>query len=459
MRTLAYLLLAAATLAAQEPAARQQLARDIFKQLIEINTTDSVGDNTRAADAVAARFHAAGFADKDVTVLGPVARKGNVVIRLHGTGPSKPVLFIGHLDVVEAKRSDWSFDPFTFREQDGYFYGRGTEDMKGDDTIIISTFLRLKREGFKPSRDMILALTSDEEGGNSNGISWLVKNHRDLIDAEFCVNFDGGGGDIKNGKYRFMGVEAAEKVFNSFKLETSNSGGHSSLPRKDNAIYELADGLSRLEKLEFPVKLFDVTRSYFEKAAPLYDGQLGADMKAVGQNPNDPAVVARLSALPRYNALLRTTCIPTMLAGGHAENALPQTASAVINCRLLPVDKSEDVEATLKKVLADPKINVSVMTPAKSSKHVPMNATVLGAITSATAKHWPGLPVIPEMATGASDGVYLNMAGIPTYAVSGIFTDEDDVRAHGRDERILVKSFYGALDFVYDLAATLGKSK
>jgi acetylornithine deacetylase/succinyl-diaminopimelate desuccinylase-like protein len=434
------------------------LAREIFQQLIEINTTDSVGDNTRAAEAVAARFRAAGFPEKDVQVLGPVPRKGNVIIRLHGTGPARPILFIGHLDVVEAKRSDWSFDPFTFREQDGYFYGRGTEDMKGDDAIIIATFLRLKREGFKPSRDMILALTSDEEGGNSNGIAWLVKNHRDLIDAEFCVNFDGGGGDIKNGKYRFMGVEAAEKVFFSVKLETTNPGGHSSLPKKDNAIYELADSLSRLEKFDFPVRLFDVTRSYFEKAAPLYEGQLGADMKTVGQNPNDTAAVARLSANPRYNALLRTTCVATMLSGGHAENALPQSATAVVNCRLLPGDKSDDVEATLKKVLADPKINVSVMTPAKTSRYVPMNKTVLGAITADTTKHWPGLPVVPEMATGASDGVYLNVAGIPTYAVSGIFGDEDDVRAHGRDERILVKSFYDALGFVYDLATMLGKS-
>jgi len=441
---------------------QQQLARDIFKQLIEINTTDSVGDNTQAAEAIAARFRAAGFPEGDIRVLGPAPKKGNLVVRLHGAGSARPILFIGHLDVVEAKRSDWSFDPFAFREQDGYFYGRGTQDMKGDDAILISTFLRLKRESFKPARDMILALTSDEEGGKSNGIDWLVKNHRDLIDAEFCVNSDGGGGDIKNGKLRFMKVQAAEKVFLSFKLEVTNAGGHSSLPEKDNAIYRLADGLSRLAKFDFPIHLFDVTRAYFEKAAPLYDGQLGADMKAIVQNsvvpsPNAASVVARLSALPLYNALLRTTCVPTMLAGGHAENALPQSATAVINCRLLPGDKQDDVESTLKKVLADSQINVSVMTPAKASKFVPMNAGVLSAVTAATAKHWPGLPVIPEMATGASDGVYLNVAGIPTYAVSGIFVDEDDVRAHGRDERVLAKSFYDALDFIYDVATTIGR--
>jgi acetylornithine deacetylase/succinyl-diaminopimelate desuccinylase-like protein len=454
---LALAALAAFPLIAQQPG-QQPLARDIFKQLIEINTTDSVGDNTKAAEAIATRFRQAGFPETDIHVLGPVPKKGNLVVRLHGTGPARPVLFIGHLDVVEAKRSDWSFEPFQFREQDGYFYGRGTQDMKGDDAILIATFLRLKREGFKPARDMILALTSDEEGGNSNGIDWLVKNHRALIDAVYCVNLDGGGGDIKNGKHRFMKVQAAEKVFLSFKLESTNAGGHSSLPKKDNAIYRLADGLSRLAKFDFPVHLFDVTHAYFDKAAPLYEGQLGADMKTVAQNPADAAAVTRLSALPLYNALLRTTCVPTMLAGGHAENALPQSATAVINCRVLPVDKPEDIENTLKKVLADPKINVAVMTPAKASKFVPMNPAVLSAVTTATAKHWPGLPVIPEMATGASDGVYLNVAGIPTYGVSGIFGDEDDVRAHGRDERVLAKSFYDAIDFIYDVATTLGKT-
>lgn len=449
--------LACGLLCAQEGPQRQ-LARDIFKQLIEINTTDSVGDNTRAAEAVAARFRAAGYPEDDVRVLGPAPKKGNVVVRLHGNGGGRPVLFIGHLDVVEARRSDWSFDPFEFREEGGYFYGRGTEDMKGDDAILIATFLRMKSENFQPARDMILALTSDEEGGGYNGINWLVKNHRDLIDAEFCVNSDAGGGKIKNGKREFMGIEAAEKIFLSFKLEVVNSGGHSSLPRKDNAIYALAEGLTRLAKFDFPVHLFDVTRTEFERDAPLHEGRLGADMEAVARNPNDAAAVARLSAVPVYNALVRTTCIPTMLAGGHAENALPQSATAVINCRVLPVDNAREVESALRSVLADPKIDMSVMTPAKVSKFAPMNAEVLSAVTAATAKYWPGLPVIPEMGTGASDGVYLNVAGIPTYGVSGIFGDEDDVRAHGRGERILVKSFYEALDFMYDVGTTLGKS-
>ena len=358
LRRLCLALTLSLPLAAQAP--QQALARDIFKQLIEINTTNSVGDNTLAADALAARFREAGYPESDIHVLAPAPKKGNVVVRLHGTGTAKPILFIGHIDVVEAKRSDWSLDPFEFREQDGFFYGRGSQDMKGDSAILAAAFVRMKREGFRPSRDLILALTADEEGGPSNGVEWLVKNHRDLIDAEFCVNSDAGGGDIKNGKQRFIGLSAAEKVFLSFKLEVTNAGGHSSLPTKDNAIYHLADGLSRLDKFDFPVHLFDVTRAYFERTAQFSPGQTGADLKAVIANPNNTSVVARLSATPLYNALLRTTCVATMLSAGHAENALPQTATAVVNCRLLPIDKPEDVERTLIAVLADPKITVSV---------------------------------------------------------------------------------------------------
>ena len=434
-----------------------QLAREIFKQLIEINTTDSVGDNTRAAEAMAARFRAAGYPESDLHVAGPVPRKGNLVIRLHGTGTARPILFLGHLDVVEARRADWSFDPFQFREQDGYFYGRGAEDMKAADAILVATFLRMKQEGFRPSRDLILALTSDEETGPANGVDWLIKNHQDWIDAEFCVNSDGGGGVLKNGRRLYVAIEAAEKVFVTFKLETTNPGGHSSLPTKNNAIYHLAEGLARLARFDFPVRLFDVTRANFERMAPIYGGQVGADMKTVIQNPNDNAAVARLSASPLYNAWLRTTCVATMLSGGHAENALPQSATAVVNCRMLPVDKQQDVQHTLETVLADPKIRVSVMTPAAAAPYVPLKSQVLSAVTAAAGKSWPGLPVIPKMETGASDAVHLNASGIPTYGVSGIFEDEDDVRAHGRDERILVKSFDEAIGFMYQVAIALAK--
>ena len=383
------------------------------------------------------------------------------MVRLHGTDSGqKPVLFIGHLDVVEAKRSDWSVDPFVLLEKDGYFYARGTSDMKGDDATLITAFLRMKREGFRPARDLILALTSDEEGGPANGIQFLVKDHRDLIDAAFCINPDAGGGDIKNGKRIYMMMEAAEKVFASFHLEVTNAGGHSSQPTKDNAIYHLADGLSRLAKFDFPVHIFDVTRSEFEASAPYYEGQVGADMKAVSANPNDAAAIARLSEKPQYNATLRTTCVPTLMSAGHAENALPQLATATVNCRVLPVDNVADVERTLNQVFGDPKIKVDASESGyQYAIYTRSIRKVLSVVKAATTKNWPGLPVIPQqLMLGASDGIYLVRAGIPTYGVSGIFSDEDDDRAHGRDERILTKSFDDAVDFMYDLVVGLAKN-
>jgi len=454
-------ILAVLPLCAQTP--DHTLAREIFQQLIEINTTDSSGDNTRAAEAMAARFRAAGFPDNDVQVFVPrdMPRKGNLVVRLHGKGSPRPILFIGHIDVVEAKRADWSFDPFVFLEEGGYFYGRGTSDMKGDVAVLVSTFLRLKREGFRPSRDLILALTSDEEGGPGNGVQWLVKEHRNSIDAAFCINSDAGGGHIKNGKRIFMSMEAAEKIFLSFKLETRNPGGHSSLPLKDNAIYHLAKALSRLAGYDFPVRLFDVTRTGFERAAAFHEteanGKVAADMRAIGRNPNDAAAAARLSQSPYYNAQLRTTCVPTMLAAGHAENALPQLATAVVNCRILPVDSPEEVKKTLQKVFDDPLIKMSEMNQAQTTPYTPLDPLVMSTVTAATGEHWPGLPVIPLMETGATDGIWLIHAGIPTYGVSGIFGDEDDVRAHGKDERVLVQSFYEALDFMHDVVTRLGQ--
>ena len=449
---------AVAILAAVPVHAQQPLAREIFKQLIEINTTESAGDTTKAAEAMAERFRAGGYPEKDVQVLGPGPRKGNLVVRLRGSGQGRPVLFIGHLDVVEAKRSDWSVDPFEFIEKDGYFYGRGASDMKSDDAILVAVFLRLKSENFQPARDLILALTADEEGGLHNGVDWLLKNHRDLIDAEFCLNSDGGGGVIRNGRHLFMSVQAAEKVFMSFRLDVTNPGGHSSLPRRDNAIYHLAEGLGRLARFDFPIHLFDVTRASFERAAPLYTGQLGEDLRIITERQTDLAAVGRLSAMPLYNALLRTTCVPTMMSAGHAENALPQSATAVVNCRLLPVDKPADVQKTLIAVLGDPAIKVSVLTPARLTRNVPLNPKVMAAITAVTWKYWPGMPVIPIMSTGASDGVYLNAAGIPTYGVNGIFGDQDDVRAHGRDERVMVSSFFDAVSFMYGLALHIGRS-
>jgi acetylornithine deacetylase/succinyl-diaminopimelate desuccinylase-like protein len=439
----------------------RQLAHDILKELIEINTTDSIGDNTRAAEAMAARFRAAGFADSDIRVLGPAPRKGNMVVRMRGSGTTlKPILFIGHLDVVEAKREDWSFDPFKLVEQEGWFYGRGTQDMKSDDALLAATFIRLKREGFTPARDLILALTSDEEGGDYNGVQWLLKEHRDLIDAEYCINADSGGGQIKDGKRLFMGVQAAEKTYASFRLDVHNKGGHSSLPVKDNAIYELADALGRLEKYEFPVRLNQVSRTFFERLAAISTGQLAGDLLAVTRTPPDPGAVERLSHESYFNALLRTTCVPTQLRGGHAENALPQLAEAVVNCRLVPDDTVKSVQETLVRVMAEPKVEVTPVQEVVVGPFSPLRPDVMKTVSAVTDSTWPGITVIPLMETGATDGKWSRLAGIPTYGVSAIFIDVDDVRAHGKDERVMEQSFYDGVRFDYQLIKRLaGESK
>ena len=383
------------------PSAQQELARDIFKELIEINTTDSSGNTTRAAEAMAARLRAAGYPAADVQVLGPNPRKGNLVARLRGTGSGKPILLLAHLDVVEARREDWSFDPFKFLERDGYFYGRGTNDIKSGDALLIANLIRLKREGFKPDRDLIVALTADEEGGDSNGVSWLLQNHRELIDAEYCLNTDGGGGEIKDGKHWVNELQTSEKVYLSFRLETRNRGGHSSLPVKDNAIYELAEGLTRLAKFDFPVKLNETTRAYFEQMSKVETGQAARDMRAAAQIPPDPAAVSRLtSASPYFNSLMRTTCVATRLEGGHADNALPQTARATVNCRLLPGESPQEVQRTLTRVLADDKITISPVNKPNPSPPSPLRPEIVRATDRITAELWPGVPVVPVMSTG-----------------------------------------------------------
>jgi acetylornithine deacetylase/succinyl-diaminopimelate desuccinylase-like protein len=434
-------------------------AREIFKELIEINTTDTPNGNvTKAADAVAARLKAAGFPAADVQVLGPDPRKGNLVARLHGTGARRPVLLLAHLDVVEAKREDWSFDPFTFLEKDGFFYGRGTSDDKSMAAQFVANLIRLKEEGARPDRDLILALTADEEGGTFNGVDWLVKNHRNLIDAEFAIN-EGGGGTMRGGKYLTNEVQASEKVFQDFRLEATNSGGHSSLPIKDNAIYHLSEGLARLAKFEFPVELNEVTRGYFERSATVQtDPKMAADMRAVARPTPDLAAAARLSAsLPYYNAQMRTTCVATRLQGGHANNALPQMASANVNCRILPGVSPASVKDKLVEVLADPKISVAFVGDANPSKPSPLRPDVMGAVESLTKEMFPGVIVVPVMSTGATDGLYLRNGEIPTYGVDGTFGDMEDVRAHGRDERIGVKQFYEGLEFQYRLIKALAK--
>ncbi|HXF26843.1 MAG TPA: M20/M25/M40 family metallo-hydrolase [Bryobacteraceae bacterium] len=454
MKTLIGLLLFPCAFAQLSP--EHQAARDILKQLVEINTTDSSGNVTQAADAMAQRFRDAGFAADDVKVLAPVPKKGNLVVRFHGLQRGKPVLFLAHLDVVEARRSDWSFDPFRLTERDGWFYGRGTSDDKDGDADLVANFIRLKKEGFTPDRDLILALTADEEGGDYNGMDWLLKNHSDILDATFCINTDAGGGELKNSKRISFDVQGAEKGYQSFRFTVTNSGGHSSLPRKDNAIDSLAAALVHLQGYTFPMKLNNITRGFFETMSSLETGQTARDMKAVaGANPPADAI-SRLSESPYYNALLRTTCVPTMLSGGHAENALPQDATAIVNCRLVPDDTREGVTETLERLIHDQKVSVTPYGHPPESPSSVLTPEIRDVIQKVVDGMWPGIPILPVMVTGGTDGRPLRLAGIPTFGVSGIWADPDDERAHGRDERVNVQAFYDSVDFYYRLIREFG---
>jgi acetylornithine deacetylase/succinyl-diaminopimelate desuccinylase-like protein len=456
--TCSQILLAQSTEGTPALTTHQKLARSIFRELIEIKTTMNIG-STKAAEAMASRLKAAGFSDNDIQMVGPRPQNMNLVVRYKGKSTLRPILFFGHLDVVEALRQDWSTDPFTFLEKDGYFYGRGTSDMKSEDADIVANLIRLKSEGFKPNRDIIVALTEHEEGGDANGIKWLLANRRDLIDAEFAINLEGGGGDIKNGKYILMEIQTGEKVYVSFQLEVKNKGGHSSVPVKDNAIYRLAAGLSRLAQYEFPIKLNETTRTFFQRSASQESGQAAADMLAILKIPIDKSASNRLCASSAYyNALLRTTCVATMLSAGHAENALPQTARAVVNCRMLPDDSKENVIETLTHVLADSQIAISQISQTILSPLSPLREDVMDNVEKLTASMWPGVTVTPVMSTGASDGRYLRTAGIPVYGVSGIFSDIDDTRAHGRDERIGVQDFYNGVEFMYRFIKALSST-
>jgi len=457
---------AQAPAAAGAPAMSQQaadaLARELYQQLIEINTTDSVGNVTTAAEAMAKRFRSAGFPAADVVVLGPEERKKNLVVRLHGAGTHKPVLLIGHLDVVEARREDWSTDPFKLIEKDGYFYGRGSLDMKAGDAIMATTLLRLKRAGYRGSRDVILALTADEEGGCCNGVDWLVRHHRELIDAEFVLNHDGRVGysiTSEHGVPQEFALSATEKMYADYELGVTNRGGHSSLPRPDNAIYELAQGLLNIGHYTFPFELNEVTRAYFERMATVRSGQTAVDMRAILRTPVDAAAVARLSADPDLNSLMRTTCVATRLEGGHANNALPQRATANVNCRILPGHSKEEIRGDLIRVLQDAAITVRYVAndrtvydqapPQRALPPSPLLPQVLQPLERTVGALWPGLPVVPFMNAGATDGIYTRAAGLPTYGVAGIAVDRDDMHAHGRDERVRVTAFYKGNEFFY----------
>jgi acetylornithine deacetylase/succinyl-diaminopimelate desuccinylase-like protein len=453
---------AGAAAAAPPAEAADVLAYDIFKQLIEINTTDSVGNVTAAAEAVAQRFRAAGFPAADIAVVGPNERKHNLVVRLHGSGQLKPVLLIGHLDVVEARREDWTTDPFKLIEKDGYFYGRGTVDMKSGDAIMASALLRMKREGFRPNRDIILALTADEEGGCCNGPKWLLENRRELIDAGLVLNHDGREGYSivsDDGTPREFDLSAAEKVYADYQLTATNKGGHSSMPRSDNAIYELATALLRVGHYAFPVELNDITRGYFETMAAISSPQTASDMRAIVKPSPDAAAIERLAREPDYNSMMRTTCVATRFEAGHANNALPQRARAVVNCRILPGHSGEEVRLELIKVLDDAAITVryvaddgQVLDQAPAERGLPPSPLLpelLAPLRRAVQATWPGLTLVPFMNTSATDGVFTRAAGMPTYGVAGIAIERHDIRVHGRDERVAVAAFYTGNQFYY----------
>ncbi len=431
------------------PDAHHKLARDIFQELIEINTTLTVGC-TKAAEAMAARLRTAGFPETDIQMVGPRPQHMNLVVRYRGKGILRPILLISHLDVVEALRQDWSVDPFKFLEKDGYFYGRGTTDIKCEDADLVANLIRLKQEGYTPNRDIIVALTEDEENGDANGVQWLLANRRELIDADYCINPDGGGGEIRSGKPVVMELQTSEKVYQDYRLEARNKGGHSSLPVKDNAIYRLAGALTRLAAFDFPIKLNETTRLFFARSADHETGQMRVDLMAMAKTPLDTAAANRLAQSSAYlNALMRTTCVATMMNGGHAENALPQSARANVNCRMLPDDTPENVIATLKSVIADTQVTITRLGMSTQGPLSPLRKDVMEPLENVTSTMWPGVVVIPTMSTGASDGKLLRIAGIPVYGISGMFTDIDDVRAHGRDERLGVKEFYKGVDFMY----------
>jgi acetylornithine deacetylase/succinyl-diaminopimelate desuccinylase-like protein len=431
----------------------------IYKELVNINTTNSAGDNTKAVNAMKKYLVADGFTDSEVQIFEPFPRKGNLVVRLKGDGTQRPVLLLAHVDVVEAKREDWKADPFTLQEDDDFFTARGTADNKSMAAAFVSIVGQLKREGFQSKRDLILALTSDEELSSvpSNGAWWLLRTHPELINAEIGIN-EGGNGQLRNGIPIIQRIQLAEKMNTSFKLEILDVGGHSSLPTSNNPIYPLTVAVGHIGKYKFPVKLAEVTKVYFEKNAKFESGQLKEDMLAVASGSPSADVLDRLSSIPLYNAMLRTTCVATRLSAGHADNALPQSASATVNCRLLPQDNISDVEATLKALIGNPEIQMTNLIQPMPSPASPLRPEIMTAVTTLTEKMWPDVTVVPFMSTGGTDSRFMRNAGMHMYGVSGIFYEPSDLRMHGLNERVPKKSLYDGREFMYQLVKKLAAS-
>jgi acetylornithine deacetylase/succinyl-diaminopimelate desuccinylase-like protein len=446
------------------PEQDRALAREIFKQLIETNTQDSDGSVTAAAEKMRQRLLDAGFPSTDLVIAGPNDRKQNLVVIYHGKPGStlKPIVTICHLDVVEARKADWTTDPYQFVEKDGYFFGRGTQDIKEEDAALVESFIRMKREGYVPNRDLVIALTADEEGGASNGVAWLLEHRPDLMLADFVINPDAGGLELRGGKPTEFDVEATEKLYADFEVTATNPGGHSSQPRPDNAIYELVHALAKLEASPFPVELNAVTHAELEEKAKIAgqsDPQRAELIRSVLATPPDPMAVAEFAKDPTDNSTIRTTCVATMVNAGHARNALPGMARANVNCRILPGHSQEETRQKLIQIFGDSKLTVNyvndageVMGPGSGKKSMeppPARDDVYGPLRKVVQEMWPGVPVVPTMSTGASDSIITMGAGIPSYGVSGMGVDFDDDRAHGRDERIRTEAFYQGVEFRY----------
>jgi acetylornithine deacetylase/succinyl-diaminopimelate desuccinylase-like protein len=456
---IAAVLLLPSRLAAQQepPEADRRMAREILAELVAINTIQDSGA-TRAARALARRLTAAGFPAKDVQLAGPKPRKQNLVVRLRGKGSAKPILFLAHLDVVEARREDWTVDPFKLTERDGWFYGRGTMDIKDEAADLVTNLIRLRRERYVPERDIIVALTDDEEGGDDNGAQWLLDNRPEWVAADYGINLDAGGAQMQHGVRLRNPVQTSEKIYATYLLEVTGPGGHSSLPERSNTIYSLARGLDRLSQFTFPVRLTETTRGFFDRLGAQIGGETGRDLQAVAAGRADSAAVARVSETPMYNSSMRNTCVATMLLAGHAENALPQRAQATIQCRLLPGESPAAIRDTLARVVGDSAITVTIKGEPQGAPESPVNPQVMSAVEDATHSLWPDVLVLPVMDPWGSDAVRFRRAGTPVYGISGVFYDIDDVRAHGRDERVLAEAFYQGVEFTYRLMKGLAGS-
>lgn len=435
----------------------QQKYRDLFQEMVETNTSLSAGDCTALANKIAGHLKDAGFPASDIHVFTAPdhPKEGGLVAVLPGhDATAKPILLLGHLDVVEAKRADWTRDPFKLIEENSYFYGRGVADMKSLDADWVDTLMRLKQEGFQNRRAIKLALTCGEETSTAfNGAEYLATHERQLIDAQFALNEGGGGRLDANGKPVILTVQAAEKFPQNYTLEVTNPGGHSSRPVKKNAIYQLAAALTKVSQYDFPVKATPITRGYFAKMGAQVGGDMGKAMSAFAKDPKDAKAAAVLASDPSYNAILHTTCVATLLSAGHANNALPQRADANVNCRIFPGTTPQQVRDTLAQIIGDPDVKITL---ADKRSEVPkgpqaLDPKVFGPVETLAAKYWPGIPVVPSMSAGATDGAFLTPAGIPTYGVSGNFGDPDGNGAHGLNERMRVNSIYKGRDFAYDV--------